>query len=726
MFSKLTDIKGVGNRVKERLVSHFGSEENALSALENLEFEKLTSVRGIPRQKLAEILRNVYSRKLCFEYVDLLKTGESRAIYRRIIDLLDRHFSTEYGRLMLSLYYPTKDIEEIKRRQEYVKRGKDLVSNIKDLAQLKEVLKSLGPLEEGKIPQIKDSAIVTEGREIFKRLNDQGVEPILLESMQDIEYLGEYSFIRYIQSDDDRFSGHLENLPSYVEVLEDREEKYFPERALAFFSKNRDKIIAASQILEMLDDRALEIVGILEEERDIVNRVAGRVRGLGGAGIGGERDEQLLTFSRAYENLDRVVLECLETANDRIVKMIEGGAVSIRGRDVLGILENLGMGASGGSSNFYEHLPPDISSLLMKIADEGEEECAKRLGISDTLMFSGLFTDELSYPLRVSEIKLKELESWLRREALRAEFKVQQDLAAFLSGYKDDIRRILTKMLEIDILVSLGEFSLGMNEPVICDSFCLGFRGARNIFLTRDGRTDVQPVDYVIGDCDIDPRFLASGSSKNQGGSNHKSSRFLASNGERIVVITGANSGGKTTLIETAAQVQIMAQMGLPVMAEESYVHVIDELYFFGKNSGGTGAGAFESLLKSFADISLSRRKKLILADEIEAVTEPGAAARIISGIVSWFLEDENTLLAVVTHLGSDLEVMEGTRIDGIEAVGLDEDLNLIVDRNPRLNTVAKSTPELIMERLSKKEQRDFYTYILERFRGMGDGGEGG
>ena len=190
MFSKLKDIKGVGNRVKERLVSHFGSEENAITSLKNLEFEKLTLVNGIPKQKMVEILRNVYSKKQGFEYVDLLKTGESRKIYRKIINLLDRHFSTEYGRLMRSLYYPTKDIKEIKRRLEYIRKGKDLVGSIKDLMPLKEELKWLGPLEEGKIPQIKDSAIVTEGREIFKRLNDQGVEGILLESMQDLEYLG--------------------------------------------------------------------------------------------------------------------------------------------------------------------------------------------------------------------------------------------------------------------------------------------------------------------------------------------------------------------------------------------------------------------------------------------------------------------------------------------------------------------------------------------------------
>jgi len=183
MFTRLTDIKGVGNRAKERLTAHFGSEENAISSLESLEFEKLTLVGGIPKQKMDEISRNVYSKKLGFEYANLLKTDESRAMYRKIINLLDGHFSTNYGRLMLSLYYPTNDIKEIKRRQKYIKRGKDLVGGIEDLTPLKEELKWLGPLEEGKVPQIKDSVIVTEDQAIFERLNALGVEAILLESM---------------------------------------------------------------------------------------------------------------------------------------------------------------------------------------------------------------------------------------------------------------------------------------------------------------------------------------------------------------------------------------------------------------------------------------------------------------------------------------------------------------------------------------------------------------
>jgi len=133
---------------------------------------------------------------------------------------------------------------------------------------------------------------------------------------------------------------------------------------------------------------------------------------------------------------------------------------------------------------------------------------------------------------------------------------------------------------------------------------------------------------------------------------------------------------------------------------------------------GTLEAGAFETLLKSFASIARSKKRKLILADEIEAATEPGAAAMIIDALLKWFYEQENTLLALVTHLGREIKFPK-VRIDGIEAKGLDENLNLIVDRNPVLNKIARSTPELILEKLSKTEKKDreFYERIIKEFQ---------
>jgi dsDNA-specific endonuclease/ATPase MutS2 len=156
------------------------------------------------------------------------------------------------------------------------------------------------------------------------------------------------------------------------------------------------------------------------------------------------------------------------------------------------------------------------------------------------------------------------------------------------------------------------------------------------------------------------------------------------------------------------------------VLAEQAEVPLLERLYFFAKRHGESGAGAFEALLRSFAGIAQRKERRLILADEIEATTEPGAAAKIISAMLEWFSREGDTLVALVTHLGGELKdvKIQGMRIDGIEARGLDENLNLIVDRNPVLGRLARSTPELILERLSRKEKEEFYSFLLQRFRG--------
>jgi len=62
---------------------------------------------------------------------------------------------------------------------------------------------------------------------------------------------------------------------------------------------------------------------------------------------------------------------------------------------------------------------------------------------------------------------------------------------------------------------------------------------------------------------------------------------------------------------------------------------------------------------------------------------------------------DQAALGVYVTHLADDLSPLpETARIDGIFAEGLDQNLDLRVDYQPRFGTVGKSTPEFIVSRL--------------------------
>ena len=146
---------------------------------------------------------------------------------------------------------------------------------------------------------------------------------------------------------------------------------------------------------------------------------------------------------------------------------------------------------------------------------------------------------------------------------------------------------------------------------------------------------------------------------------------------------------------------------------------------FSKKTNGQLSAGAFEATLLKFVSLATSEKLKLILADELEAITEPTAAARVIGGILSLLLERLSNYGIFVTHIGDLILDIFGAqlhdllRVDGIEATGLDENLNLVVNRNPRLNYLAKSTPELIVERLAKLStgiEKEFFERIRNSF----------
>ena len=161
-----------------------------------------------------------------------------------------------------------------------------------------------------------------------------------------------------------------------------------------------------------------------------------------------------------------------------------------------------------------------------------------------------------------------------------------------------------------------------------------------------------------------------------------------------------------------------MAQMGLPVSADKAEIKLFDEIYHFSKKRS-LDAGAFESFLNVFIPIVTTNSEKLVLLDELEGITELDAAVKIISTFID-MIKESNSYGIIVTHMARELMNYTNIRVDGIEAKGLDENYNLIVDRTPKMNFLAKSTPELILKRIYEKSEdenlKEVYSRILEKF----------
>jgi len=232
----------------------------------------------------------------------------------------------------------------------------------------------------------------------------------------------------------------------------------------------------------------------------------------------------------------------------------------------------------------------------------------------------------------------------------------------------------------------------------------IAFVGGRNLFLMRDqlqgGSRAVQSVSYALG--------------------RTRSMKMEVAKPRNVVMLTGANSGGKTTLLTTLASVHVLTLLGLPVPCEKAEVTPMP-IYLF-RRRVTRKIGSLEQALSSLIPVFADRHRKLVLMDEFEALTEPGAAGRILAGIVN-AVATSSSLLLLVTHLARETlpHVKLPIRVDGIEAEGLDKDGELIVDRQPKFNHIGSSTPKLIIMKLSKSARKDdkaLYGDILSSLEG--------
>ena len=270
---------------------------------------------------------------------------------------------------------------------------------------------------------------------------------------------------------------------------------------------------------------------------------------------------------------------------------------------------------------------------------------------------------------------LRTLADELESEAAERAAEVRAELEADVEAGGADVDAVASAVGTIAFLLSLARFAVAhdLARPVLGGDG-VAVRNARNLFLSGE----VQPVTYAVGDHDLG---------------------IEAPHGNRVAVLTGANSGGKTTLLETVCQVVVLASMGLPVPADAAEVGRFDTVVFHRRHAS-FNAGVLESTLKSVVPPLVSEGRTLMLVDEFEAITEPGRAADLLNGLVELTV-DRGAVGVYVTHLAEDLSPLpEAARVDGIFAEGLTNDLGLLVDYQPRFGVVGKSTPEFIVSRL--------------------------
>jgi hypothetical protein len=348
-----------------------------------------------------------------------------------------------------------------------------------------------------------------------------------------------------------------------------------------------------------------------------------------------------------------------------------------------------------------EHIKKEqVEHALDEINDELQNEI-KNLTLSGESLFSMLSRNSLpeniqtiirnsirkrNLPENIFQIKIP---LSIDEEALDKLMKKQSaeentGVAEKIKKKSKELREIPGKLDELSANLILFDFLSGISQfmqkttnfPEFSEN--LSFEDSANLFIDK-----AQPISFALDEQN------------------------------KCSILTGANSGGKTTLLEHIIQIISLFQLGLPVSGKAS-LPIFTDVYYFAKNKGSMNKGAFETLLTQMSIIKPGKQT-LILADEIESVTEPGVAGMIISATADYFIK-QNSYLVIATHLGKEIQknLPQLSRIDGIEAKGLDEFYELIVDHNPVLGRIANSTPELIVEKMANSKKEEYFTFLYD------------
>ncbi|UCH04145.1 MAG: hypothetical protein JSW05_11270 [Candidatus Thorarchaeota archaeon] len=723
-LESLSDIPGVGEKVKKALVDHFGSEAVALKVITDSRLDLVSAVQGIGDKQAVNIVKAAFEVQFGASANTILRSVDARKIFDSVIGIIRGYTNTSYARDKLILYFPLPPdkLDTIHERQKYFSDASRMAHDLTE--EQKEILstnlsQTRGLYRRIKPRRIEGRVIITNDEKVFDKLVSEGVDRwcqvyVISEGENAVDYAKGYDLVIYISP--------LGVYDDSVDMLDNVEilgkdwtiDDVLPEKTIGFYSRNYRVIDAASKLANVFGKLPMNdsVRGFIESiDIDSLKEVGELLKNLNEEGdLAEDVDAELDRYRRAVKAFPTAVAETEAWLNEEIKTRISKSEVTLGGQQIISILQSAELEGAEGSA-LRSMLPAEIVETFSSTIQEAEDKLVEMLGLTmkEADWATGVISEEIALPVKMVSTQINDLEDRLRRLFADRQFRLIKKMSNQLEKLTPAVTEAVRTLLDFDLFLAVGLFSkeYDLQTPTISTEYAgVGVQGARNVALTesmlRGKHGKVQPIDYAIGKTPFQP---------------------AGTNEENCTILSGANSGGKTTTIQTLAQIATMAQAGLPVPADKAYMPPFEEIYFFYKSRGVVSAGAFETTLKQFADIVTSEKPKLALFDEVEAITEPGSAANVIAGLIEILQRDTRSCTVICSHMAREIKEVTDTpvRIDGIEAQGLDENLELVVDRTPRFGYLARSTPELIVERLtklSKGKKREVYERILGNLTG--------
>jgi DNA mismatch repair protein MutS2 len=719
----LESIPGVGAKTADRLAELDDPER----ALREGDVATLARAPGISEGRAARIARAAI-REDHDDPGGFLGTDRAEEIYQSTLDLLADRTVTDYAAARLQTLYPSAVPSRIAEVREF---AMDAMARDPSGA-VGEALADVEPLAAPDDVRIRDRCLATGDAETYARAQEAMPE-VSVELVEDTRQLAELArgYATVVVLDEDfagvDVEGDVRVDPDALEHPED----IVPERVLAFFARNRDRIRAAATVhreagLEPPCDLAALDAALSQLDPD------GTVRG----------DDELDRLGRAVDDLDAAVSTAESVANDRLREAIEEKDITIEGSDLLSLVER----GAGVDSLLQRELADEYADAVAAARDH----LVDALELADTESIARrAFPDEPTFPVEHEEDVVSRLREELTVARDRRATRLKRDLASDLADAREDAETLVDAALDLDIELAIARFARDFDctMPTVGGVSEADQREASK----RNGEPDGRPVEQdEAGPVD---GFDIEGGRSPLLDVSFAEVEPVDYGVDGVTLLSGVNSGGKTSTLDLVALVVVLAHMGLPVPAERARVERVAELHYHAKTQGTLDAGAFESTLRSFGGLvtgvsggEADRReasnrsgepngrpaeqgepdggspaRKLVLVDELESITEPGASAKIMAGILE-ALDERGATAVFVSHLAEEIREAADfdVQVDGIQALGL-EDGELRVDRTPVKGQLARSTPELIVEKLADDEagddeERDFYARLLAKF----------
>ena len=240
--------------------------------------------------------------------------------------------------------------------------------------------------------------------------------------------------------------------------------------------------------------------------------------------------------------------------------------------------------------------------------------------------------------------RIRELEGEERRERIR----ILLEITAQLRPEVPQILETETYLGEVDFLRAKALFAIDMHAivPEISKKPMIDWREAYHPVLLlnfrRQGKTVVPLTIRLLGD----------------------KAKGDEAKGERILVISGPNAGGKSVCLKTVAMLQYMLQCGLPVpMSEASQMGFFKQLLIDigDEQSIEDDLSTYSSHLRNMKHfVRYADAQTLLLIDEFGTGTEPMIGGAIAEAVLSQ-LNEQHAFGVITTHYGNLKHLAERT-----------------------------------------------------------------